>query len=72
MKEAFDRLVDWYMSMSEQPMFQLAQGLVLGLVIAGAVWMLCRACEKDEFDAPTLTRNDGISESTEGNRDESI
>lgn len=41
-REIFDAMVDWYMDSSESPMFMLAQGVVLGLVIAGAVWMLVK------------------------------
>lgn len=50
LREIFDRLVDWYMVMSESPMFMLIQGVVLGLVIAGAVWMTVKAVKEEGED----------------------
>lgn len=43
-------LVDWYMAHTAEPLFQLLQGVVLGLVIAGAVWMLVKAVKVEADD----------------------
>ena len=52
LKEIFESMVDWYMDSSEEPLFMLVQGVVLGLVIAGAVWMLCKTVkvEGEEYE----------------------
>ena len=42
-RKLFDTMVDWYMDSSAEPLFMLIQGVVLGLVIAGAIWMLVKA-----------------------------
>ncbi|MCR4622643.1 MAG: hypothetical protein K5663_11240 [Clostridiales bacterium] len=48
--EIWDAVVTWMMEHGEEPLFNLTQGVVLGLVIAGAVWMLCKAFKVEADD----------------------
>ena len=38
----------WYLTMFDKPMFQFAQGIVIGVLIMGAIWLLSRAVREDK------------------------
>lgn len=50
MSRIIDTMAEWYLAHFDEPLFMLAQGVVLGLVIAGAVWMLCKAFKEEAED----------------------
>ena len=46
--EVWDKIVDWMMAHGEEPLFNLAQGFILGAVIVAAVWLLVSAYRSDK------------------------
>ena len=53
MSRIIDTMAEWYLAHFDEPLFMLAQGVVLGLVIAGAVWMMVKAVKVGEDDDRT-------------------
>lgn len=41
--EIWDKIVDWMMAHGEEPLFNLAQGFILGAVLVAAVWLAVSA-----------------------------
>ena len=37
----------WYLTMFDKPMFQFAQGIVIGVLIMGAIWLLHKGTHED-------------------------
>lgn len=41
----------WYLTMFDKPMFQFAQGIVIGVLIMGAIWALCSCLKAEKCDS---------------------
>ena len=43
MIELIERIGDWYWTISDTRMFQFFSGIILGIMIMGAIWLICNA-----------------------------
>ena len=41
----------WYLTMFDKPVFQFAQGIVIGVLIMGAIWALCSCLKAEDEEA---------------------
>jgi len=51
MFDAWNKIVDWFMEHSGEPLFEMAQGIAIGLLLAAGVWLIAKGLKKEAEDA---------------------
>lgn len=47
MFDAWNKIVDWFMEHSGEPLFEMAQGIAIGLLLAAGVCLIVKGLKKE-------------------------